>query len=370
MPNKKISPQPQMEKSRGEVPPEEKLEPLEPNTLVIENEALRKGFTIIPNYILRDPAISIGAKLTYTLLLSYAWQEGSCFPGQKRLAANLGLKERMVRYYLTELKKSGFIEVKRRGLGRTNIYIIKDVHKADRQSIAGQERQPIALQNRQPIADKEDTVYKDTKQQNVVVSRLMELRIKKNKARELTARLSPEYIEQKIEFLEWKLDPETKTRGAPIKDPTGWLIRAIENDWQPPSTFKSKVEREKEAEERAWAVEEWKKQQQQMGAEAKEQREKKLEALLQKYGTTEQETATWAKVLDKAKSQIGGLKVQLLEGSYLLSVQDGGKTAVATIAIPNSHIPYWLGLEGETAIGRALAEILDRPRARLKFEVP
>ncbi len=51
-------------------------EPLEANTLIVENESLREGFTVIPNYILRDPTISVGAKLIYTLLLSYAWQEG------------------------------------------------------------------------------------------------------------------------------------------------------------------------------------------------------------------------------------------------------------------------------------------------------
>ncbi len=91
---------------------ETELEPLEPDTLLVENEALRKGFTVIPNYVLRNPLTSLGARMTFTLLLSYAWQEGSCFPGQKRLARDLGIKERMVRYYLTELQKSGFIEAK------------------------------------------------------------------------------------------------------------------------------------------------------------------------------------------------------------------------------------------------------------------
>ena len=70
-----------MDKAKGEISPGA-LEPLEPNTLIVENEALRKGFTIIPNYILRDPGVSVGAKIIYTLLLSYAWQEGSCFPGR------------------------------------------------------------------------------------------------------------------------------------------------------------------------------------------------------------------------------------------------------------------------------------------------
>ena len=42
------------------------------------------GFTQLPNFILRDPKISIGAKTAYSLLLSYAWHNDLCFPGQDR----------------------------------------------------------------------------------------------------------------------------------------------------------------------------------------------------------------------------------------------------------------------------------------------
>ena len=33
------------------------------------------GFTQVPNFILKNPDISIGAKTTYALFLSYAWQQ-------------------------------------------------------------------------------------------------------------------------------------------------------------------------------------------------------------------------------------------------------------------------------------------------------
>ena len=56
-----------MDPAKGEVPPNE-TEALEPNTLVFENPALAKGFTSVPNYILRDPNISIGAKSAFALL--------------------------------------------------------------------------------------------------------------------------------------------------------------------------------------------------------------------------------------------------------------------------------------------------------------
>ena len=44
----------------------------EQDTLRIENEALKKGFTLIPNYILRARGVSRDAKLLYGILLSYA----------------------------------------------------------------------------------------------------------------------------------------------------------------------------------------------------------------------------------------------------------------------------------------------------------
>ena len=37
------------------------------------------GFTQIPNFILRDPNISIGAKTIYSLLLSHAWHNDFVF---------------------------------------------------------------------------------------------------------------------------------------------------------------------------------------------------------------------------------------------------------------------------------------------------
>lgn len=33
----------------------------------------RHGFTQVPNFILTEPKLSVGAKLTYAMLLSYAW---------------------------------------------------------------------------------------------------------------------------------------------------------------------------------------------------------------------------------------------------------------------------------------------------------
>jgi biotin operon repressor len=82
----------------------------------------QRGFTQVPNHLLRSDKISAGAKLAYTMLLSYAWQNDFCFPGQERLAKDMGAGERSVVRYIQELEKERFIIIQRRGQGRANLY--------------------------------------------------------------------------------------------------------------------------------------------------------------------------------------------------------------------------------------------------------
>lgn len=82
------------------------------------------GFTQVPNVILENAKLSLGAKMCYALLLRYAWQAGSCFPGQDSMAAALGISRRSIITFLKELEESGYVEKVRRGLGRTNVYIL------------------------------------------------------------------------------------------------------------------------------------------------------------------------------------------------------------------------------------------------------
>jgi hypothetical protein len=84
--------------------------------------ATRHGFTQVPNFILTKKDISVGAKLAYAMLLKYAWDNDACFPGQIRLAEDMGAAERSVRTYLKELETAELLEIKQRGLGKTNLY--------------------------------------------------------------------------------------------------------------------------------------------------------------------------------------------------------------------------------------------------------
>jgi biotin operon repressor len=92
--------------------------------VIIEDEALAAGFTQIPNLVLRRADLQPGAKLTYMVLLSYAWQQDHAYPGQDRLAADMGVSERSVITYLKQLQETGLVTIRRRGLGLTNVYVL------------------------------------------------------------------------------------------------------------------------------------------------------------------------------------------------------------------------------------------------------
>ncbi len=83
-----------------------------------------RGFTQVPNHVLESSVLSPGAKLAYAMLLKYAWQHDYCFPGQARLAKDMGVTDRSVRTYLQELEANNVVSIKRRGLGKPNFYIL------------------------------------------------------------------------------------------------------------------------------------------------------------------------------------------------------------------------------------------------------
>src|ERR1700704_1679475 len=80
------------------------------------------GFTQVPNFVLVKKDISVGSKLAYAMLLKYAWGDDACFPGQLKLAEDMGATDRSVRTYLKELETAQLLEIQQRGLGKTNLY--------------------------------------------------------------------------------------------------------------------------------------------------------------------------------------------------------------------------------------------------------
>lgn len=108
---------------------------LEKDTIVIDEPMLKQGLTVVPNYLFSLKNLSHGARLTYVLLLKYAWQENSCFPGVERLANHLEVERKSVMRYTHELEARGLICIERRGQGKTNVYhLSRWQSQADRDS--------------------------------------------------------------------------------------------------------------------------------------------------------------------------------------------------------------------------------------------
>src|SRR5262249_41768021 len=95
--------------------------------LATTDPVVRGGFTQGPKFILKNRKLSLGAKVTYSMFLHYAWHNDSCFPGQERLAGDMDMSQSRVSEFIKELQGAGLIEITRRGQGKTNLYKINFV---------------------------------------------------------------------------------------------------------------------------------------------------------------------------------------------------------------------------------------------------
>ena len=90
----------------------------------VVDDNLRYGFAQVPRPVLKAQGLTLKAKAVYIALLDYAWQAGSCFPGQQRLAEDLDVSIDTVQRALGELRSFGLVDWERQGLNRPNIYFI------------------------------------------------------------------------------------------------------------------------------------------------------------------------------------------------------------------------------------------------------
>lgn len=98
----------------------------------MENTLINKKtkFTQVEDCVIRNPMISRNARLLYVHILSYDFGQGSCFPGQERLAVEMGFAdERSIRDLLNELRGAGLISWKQNGFNLPNTYSIEEIPK-------------------------------------------------------------------------------------------------------------------------------------------------------------------------------------------------------------------------------------------------
>lgn len=125
--------------------------------IIVENEMLRAGFAALPYLVLRDTRLSLGARLSYAVLLMYAWQQGATFAGQMKMAADVGVSERQLRDYLQELQARGYVRIRRQGLNRPNMYYILDVKTKLRHQNLKRTGTTVPIKNGTPVPDKRGT---------------------------------------------------------------------------------------------------------------------------------------------------------------------------------------------------------------------
>jgi len=83
------------------------------------------GFTQISNAVLRSyPELSDGEKMTYAVLKSFAYVGPETFVGEETLARARGVTVSTISRHLSKLIEVGLVRVRRRGQGKTNIWII------------------------------------------------------------------------------------------------------------------------------------------------------------------------------------------------------------------------------------------------------
>jgi ElaB/YqjD/DUF883 family membrane-anchored ribosome-binding protein len=270
--------------------------------IVIEDEALAQGFTQIPNTVLRRKDLSAGAKLTYMVLLSYAWEKGSCFPGQERLAEDIGAGKRSVIRYVQELQETGLLEIKRRGLGKTNVYILKRLHKPRSAKLAFQEVPKTTHQEVPNLHLEEYSVEEYSEQQQqpsqnnhpsdvvVLASLLKERGVHPKTAMALVKNHSPDHIRSKIELFDWLQQHHSSLVS---KNPAGWLRKAIEENWQPPPQYT----RAKEGEQR---------RRQQQEAQVREEAQRVQEQAEYYLSTSPEEAGErWVAIHEQAHKSLG-----------------------------------------------------------------
>jgi hypothetical protein len=233
----------------GEVPPDEERGP-EPNTLVLANPALRGGFVQLPVAVLQTPGLSRDAKLLYAILLRYAWQAGSCFPGYETLQADMDCSPNSLTKYMGELDRVGLISRQRRYLGQTTIYTL---HELPKQALPGKSRKnwdtsppKTATSASQKLRHESDSVESDSGEQHqgaapaappdassgapddALVATLQERGLTPRMAHQLAATHDAQAIQEQ---LAWHPYRPTAT------NPAGALVQAIRDAWPPPAAW-------------------------------------------------------------------------------------------------------------------------------------
>jgi hypothetical protein len=185
----------------------------------------------------------------------------------------------------------------------------------------------------------QETVKQETeKQQHVVVAFLVSRGIGKQIAQALASNHDERYIRQKATYLDFLLDVSPEK----VRNPKGWLRRAIEEDYGAPDGFMSQEEREAQRLEEVRLerslVEEKKKLAQEEEAEKRRKEEELLnwsKTVRKQYKTPSELIGVWSNLTDRVEALEGqSFFTTYLKRSLLASAGNGE----AVIVSPDDNI--------------------------------
>lgn len=119
------------------------------------------GFTQISNAVLRCyPELSDGEKMTYAVLKSFAYVGPETFVGEETLARARGVTVSTVSRHLNRLIEVGLVKVRRRGQGKTNIWIIARIPRSKLEQYLAEWRPNLQLQQNRQTKTSQDSQVK------------------------------------------------------------------------------------------------------------------------------------------------------------------------------------------------------------------
>ena len=188
-----------------------------------------------------------------------------------------------------------------------------------------------------------------------VVVALISLGITKGVAQRLASRYSENRIREKIGFLEFL----QKQQPDKVKNPKGWLRKAIEENYAGPDGYKSAEQIAKEEEAKRHQEEEISKQLEiatrRRREEMEEVKDERLVVAQARYGTTERETKLWRQALEGIRDNTTEVAFQMwVEGSHLLVLKDGK----AVIGALSAAAQGWLEQRLASVIKRELENLV------------
>jgi hypothetical protein len=195
-------------------------------------------------------------------------------------------------------------------------------------------------------------------EKDAVVANLVSFGISQKVSENLSERFSQDYIGEKIDFLQFKLDRESLS----VKRPAAWLRKAIEDDYTAPDGYISPKERERQESEekrrKQLATEAQKahlKRTEQLQNEQHGQKVATLKKLFSQYRTSASDLALWTQAQEAMTYQ--GISAAISSSLQLLKTEREN----AVLYVSNDFVPRLIKPEVREKIEKILSDLAKRP---------